>query len=174
MSTAETMDQQAMMEKWAKFATPGPAHERFKKLVGKWNANVKFWFTPDAPPSESQGISTFKLIFGGRYMVQEFEGTAMGQPFTGMGISGFDNFRREYFDTWLDSMGTSIMVSWGTETNGTVEFKGTVDDFMTDRRDVPARSVASWIDDNTHKVEMFCVAPNGQEFQNMEIIFTRA
>lgn len=177
MSPPETMSPEmaAKMEQWAKFAQPGEGHKHFARLAGKWSAAVKFWFTPDAPPSESVGSAEFRLIFGGRFLVQEFKGRAMGQPFEGQGLTGFDNFRQEYISTWIDSMGTCLMITRGTAgaDGNTIDYRGTHDDPATGRKDVPMRSVARFEGDDTHIVEMYCTDPSGKEFQNMEIVYKR-
>ena len=49
------------------------------------------------------------MILGGRYLEQRYEGTMMGQPFSGIGVTGFDNYKKKFVSTWVDSMGTAIM-----------------------------------------------------------------
>ena len=173
MGATETMDQQHMMDRWAKYGTPGPEHDHFKKLVGKWDAKIKFWMSADAPPHVGAGVSEFEVVFAGRYMVQRYKGESMGMPFEGIGISGFDRYRGEFFDTWFDSMGTSFMMSRSKDKGDRKEFKSLMDDPVGDRRDVHMRTVASWKGSDTHIIEMFCVGHDGKEFQNMEIVFTR-
>ena len=43
---------------------------------------------------------------GGRYLHGMFKGTAMGQPFEGASVSGYDNTKKKYFNVWVDSMST--------------------------------------------------------------------
>ena len=38
----------------------------------------------------------------------------MGMPFTGYSVSGYDNARKIYVGTWIDSMSTWILNSKGT------------------------------------------------------------
>ena len=38
----------------------------------------------------------------------------MGQPFSGVGIDGYDNLRKKYVTTWIDTMGTGIFSMEGT------------------------------------------------------------
>jgi hypothetical protein len=35
----------------------------------------------------------------------------MGMPFEGLGYTGYDNVKKQYFGTWIDSMSTGIMTS---------------------------------------------------------------
>ena len=46
-------DMMAMMMELAK---PGDNHKLLEGVVGKWSYAVKFWMSPDAPPSESTGF----------------------------------------------------------------------------------------------------------------------
>ena len=106
-------EEAAMMEAWMKAATPGPHHARLQKSVGDWKTMVKVWHGA-GEPQVSEGKSTIKSILGGRYVEEHFEGMAMGQPFTGRGISGYDNVTKRYTSLWMDSMSTSILFFEGT------------------------------------------------------------
>jgi uncharacterized membrane protein len=59
-------------------------------MAGDWDAVVKTWMGPGEPEA-SRGYSANKMILGGRYLLQEYEGGAMGKPFQCMGITGYDN-----------------------------------------------------------------------------------
>src|SRR5881398_962772 len=39
-------EEQAMMDKYMKAATPGPEHQQMAKMVGKWNLKVTAWMAP--------------------------------------------------------------------------------------------------------------------------------
>lgn len=90
-------------------------------------------------------------------------------------LTAFDNFRQEYINTWIDSMGTCLMISRGTASadGNVINYQATMDDPATDRKDLPMRSVARFEGDDTHIVEMYCTDPSGKEFQNMEIVYKR-
>lgn len=102
-----------MMEKWKEFATPNENHKVLDTLVGSWDHTVKWWMSPGGNPEESKGTSEIKWIMGGRYLQQLVQGTSMGQPFEGMGITGYDNAKKEYNSIWIDNMGTGIMMTTG-------------------------------------------------------------
>jgi len=38
----------------------------------------------------------------------------MGMPFEGIGINGYDNLKKKFVSTWIDNMGTMIVMSTGT------------------------------------------------------------
>jgi hypothetical protein len=165
----------AMMAKWEAFKTPGEPHAGFEKLVGTWTATTTFWTTPDAPPTTGEGTAEFKTILGGRYLVQEYTGDFQGETFHGMGITAYNNFRKEYEDIWIDDMGTGIFTSRGNfdESGKVLTMRGKADDPMSGRKDVPVRNVMTHTDENTQKMEMYGADPSGKEFKSMEIVYTR-
>jgi len=83
-----------MMKKAEAARTPGPAHQALEPLVGDWNAEVKMWMAPDAPPTITKGTAKSTLTLKGHFVQQEFNGEFMGKPFRGMSFTGYDNVRR--------------------------------------------------------------------------------
>jgi hypothetical protein len=160
---AAPVDQQAMMAKWMEFATPGEAHKALAPKVGRWNLKVKA-FNPGQPPEESMATSEIKWIMDGRFLQDTTSGTAMGQPFSGMGLAGYDNLKKQYFSTWMDNMGTGVMVSTGhyDPASKTFTFKGTMPDVMAGKY-MPSRSVEKWIDNDHSVVQMYQTDSNGKD-----------
>ncbi|MEO1615720.1 MAG: DUF1579 domain-containing protein [Planctomycetota bacterium] len=106
--------QAEMMDKWMKFAEPGPPHEQFKRLVGKWTTvSEEYQSNPDNPP-KSEGTAEFELIMGGRYLKTNYAASFSGMPMEGMGIQGYDNQQKKYVGMWIDNFGTGILTSTGT------------------------------------------------------------
>ena len=80
------MDQQAMMELWQKLAQPGEPHKLFASIAGNYTTHTKEWMEPGKPPVEADGTSESKMLLDGRFLYQEYHGSMMGQPFSGIGI----------------------------------------------------------------------------------------
>ena len=170
---AGQMDEKAMMEAMAKYSTPGPEHKALEQFVGTWDANVKMWMAPGAPPQESTGTAENKMALGGRFLEQHYEGTFMNQPFTGMGYTGYDLYKKQYIGTWMDSMGTSIMNSTGTaDASGTMTFTGKMDDPVA-KKTQPFKETMRVVDNDHHVFEMWSPGPDGKMFKMMEITYTR-
>jgi hypothetical protein len=106
--------EQAMMEAWTKYMTPGEHHQKLAEKAGDWNYFGKMWQAPGAEPVEFEGTGTIKTLMGGRYIVERVEGPFMDQQFRGMGIFGYENLTRTYVGAWIDNMGTGIMRYEGT------------------------------------------------------------
>ena len=173
--TEEELDpakhQQMMMEKWAEFMTPGPAHKVLDTKVGHWDVVI----TSYDPPSESKGTSDFRWIMDGRYLEQKAEASFDGAPFHGLGISGFDNLKRAYVSTWVDNMGTGLVNAEGTYAPETRTFTYTADapDLLSGKY-VKSRSTETFVDDDHMKVEFFGKGPEGKEIKMMELAYSRS
>src|SRR5688572_20287592 len=90
----------AMMEAMMKASTPGAPHKMLEGMVGTWDAKISMWMMPGADPMTSTGVAESKMIFGGRFVEQRFKGDFMGVPFEGLGYTGYDNVKQQYFSTW--------------------------------------------------------------------------
>jgi hypothetical protein len=171
---AKKMDMDpAMMEAMMKAGMPGPAHKMLDGMAGSWDTKVTSWMMPGSEPMVSNGTSENKWIMGGRYMEQRFKGDFMGMPFEGLGYTGYDNVKKQYFGTWVDNMSTGMMTSVGTGGSGnTMTFKGTYADPMTGK-DVTCEEKVTVIDNDHTVFEMWAPGPDGKMFKSMEITYSR-
>ncbi len=175
-STAPAQDdkyQEEMNKAWTEYMTPGPMHELLSKGTGEWTGDIKMWMDPDQPPTESKGTSTIKPILGGRYFEGTYTGEFGGMPMDGREITGYDNAKKIFFNTWIDNFGTGMMYMEGTydDSTKTFTYTGNSVDPMTGN-EIPIRQTINLIDDDHHRMEMY-MTDNGQEFKTMEINFTR-
>ena len=169
----QSAEEQEMMKKWMAYATPGAGHKFLNHLVGEWETHMKSWMKPGEEPTVTKGEAKGKLILGGRYLKVAHKGTVMGMPFEGFSIGGFDNFTKKYFATWVDNMGTGIMLSRGTlDASGKVLTETSeVDDIFTGEK-VRTRQVTTILSADKIKFEMF-MGPAEKEFKNMELFYVR-
>jgi hypothetical protein len=163
----------AMMEAMMKAATPGPQHKMLDGMAGTWTTKATMWMMPGADPVTGDGMTENKWVMGGRYMEQRFTGSMMGMPFEGIGYTGYDNVKKQYFGTWMDNMGTGIMMSTGkVNTDGTMTFTGTYPDPMTGKEQTMEEKIR--VIDADHTVfEMWGPGPDGKMFKTMEIAYSR-
>ena len=96
-----------------------------------------------------------------------------GGAFTGIGVTGYDNYTKKYVSTWMDSMGTGIfrMEGTGSADGRTITQKGSHEDPMQGRMN--HRAVTKIVDDNTEVFEMYNTGKDGKETKMMEITYTR-
>ena len=167
------MDMQAMMETYKKLATPGDPHKQLASLAGSWTTKTKEWMEPGKPPMESAGTAELKMLLDGRFLQQEYGGDMMGQPYSGIGVTAYDNLRKRYVSTWMDTMGTGIFVMEGTASadGKTITLKGQHAEpgggLMTHR--------AIWkiVDNNNQTFDMYGTHKHGKEMKMMEITYTK-
>jgi hypothetical protein len=171
---AAAPDQEAMMKAWTAYMTPGEPHARLAKLAGSWTTVTKSWMDPAQPPEETTGTCEFRMVLGGRYLEQRFEGSMMGQPYSGIGYTGFDNVKKKYEAYWIDSAGTGMLVMSGTrEAAGKkTVYTGSMLD-PTNGKNVPIRSVDTEIDDDSFLFELWMTGPDGKMAKSMEMTYRR-
>lgn len=170
---SKQMDPQAMMELYQKLATPGEPHKLLAGLAGSWTTQTKEWMEPGKPPIESAGTADMKMVLEGRFLQQEFTSTMMGQPYTGIGTTAYDNLRKKYVSTWIDSMGTGIFVMEGTASadGKTITLKGSHPE--PGGGQMTHRAVWKIVDANTQTFDMYGTHGHGKEMKMMEITYTR-
>ncbi|PIQ86635.1 MAG: hypothetical protein COV74_03995 [Candidatus Omnitrophica bacterium CG11_big_fil_rev_8_21_14_0_20_45_26] len=168
-------DQEAKMAKMEAMMAPGPEHALLADLEGEWSYTAKFWMTPDAQPEETTGTSDQYLIYDDRFLEQDIEGTWMEKPFEGTGILGYDRIRGEYVSTWFDNMATGIMTITGQydPATKTIHLSGTVACPMTGDKNQSVRVEYILTDEDHHAYHSYTIGPDGKEFKQMEIEYTR-
>ena len=172
---AADMMQDEATQKWMELAQPGDHHEILKKMAGTWDAETKMWMDPSAPAMESKATYEAKLILGGRYLEGQYKGEFMGQPFEGVDIFGYDNYKKKFVDNWIDSMGTGFAFSEGTinEAGDTITMMGKTPN-VVDGSTLYSKSVTKLVDKNTIRMEMYhAVAEDGEYTKALEIVYTR-
>jgi uncharacterized protein DUF1579 len=169
-----TPEQKAEMEAYMKAGTPGPQHQQLAATAGSYDLKVRSWHEAGQPPMEDTGTATRTMTLGGRVLVEEFSGSMMGGPFTGHGMTGYDNVTGKYWSTWNDSMSTGLMLSSGTcDAEGkSCAFTGSWNDPIK-KAPVKARMTSKWTSPTTEIFEMFGPGKDGKEMKMMEITYTK-
>ena len=167
------MDPQEMMEVWKKLGTPGEPHKLFASLAGSWTTTTKEWMEPGQPPTESTGTADMKMLLDGRFLYQEYNSQMMGQPFSGVGIDGYDNMTKKYVTAWIDTMSTGIFFMEGTASadGKTITLKGSHPEPGGGK--MTHRAVWKIVDDNTQTFDMYGTHHGGKEMKVLEIIYSR-
>src|SRR5687768_6066564 len=152
-----TPEMQKMMEAWQKASTPGPQHKQLvEHFVGTWNTKQTMWMDPSAPPTTETGkdVST---LFGDRHVRTEFNSQFMGQPFTGVAMTSYDNVTGKYIGSWIDSMSTGQFMAEGDYDPATKSytFRGEMADPMKAGAKIPVREVIRIVDKDNHVMEWY-------------------
>jgi hypothetical protein len=169
-------EMEAMMAKAKEAGTPGAGHEVLKTLAGDWTVTSRAWMPGDKKPQQSAGTSTLAWVLDGRFLRQDFKGNWGGQPFEGLGFLGYDNVKKEYVSTWMDSMSTGIAQAAGQydAATKTIKDQGSFSCPLTGEKNTPFRAEWKIVDANNMVYNMFAKGPDGKEFQSMELKYKRA
>jgi cytochrome c5 len=167
------MDEKAMMEAWAKANAPTEHHKHMEQMVGTWDCTIHSAMAPGAPETVSKGVWKSHMMFDGRYLHGTFEGEFSGMPFKGMSLMGYDNAKKMHYSLWIDSMSTSMAVSWGTcsDDGQKFEFKGEMTDAM-DGKTYKTREVYTFQSATSFTLEAF-MEVDGQEWKSMTIEYQK-
>ena len=172
-SDVEMGNEEDMMEKWMELIALGDEHKAMAEDVGTYSYVMTFWTHPGAEPAESKGTATIEAIMEGRYLVEKHNGEAMGMPFHGMSINGYDKLEKVYVSTWIDNLGTGIMKFTGQRnTEGELVSTTTAVNPMTGQREehrvVTKNNADGWTMDY-----YVAGAPGAKEFQSMHVEYMR-
>lgn len=164
------MDHNAQMEAMMKAATPGEHHKALGRYVGDWTYTMKFWEAPGQPPQSTDGTMHSEWMLGNRYVHSVYKGDMGGMPFEGHVTEGYNNVTKQYQGTWIDNMGTGIMISTGSCDEGHKVCTSTSEmvDPMSGKT-MTSREVVTWSGDNAFTMEMYMTPAGGQEMKAMEL-----
>jgi hypothetical protein len=159
-------------EQMQKLAAPAAEHEALKPMVGTFNAQVTSAAMDGSGKMESsKGVMTNELVLDGRFLQSRYDGSDM----KGIGYLGYDNAKKKYVATWMDTMSTMIMVMEGSaDASGKVITTTTQMNDPTSGKPVSLRCVTTVIDQDKHTYEMFMPGADGKEMKILSIVYTRA
>jgi hypothetical protein len=174
---------QAAMEAWMKTTRPGQEHKFLEQFAGEWDTTMRMWMDPNGKPSESKGSATLKMIHGGRFLHQESKGSMklpgpdgkmMDVPSGGMGVTGFDVYRKLYTFAWTDTMSTAILTGSGAlDRSGKIlTMFGQMDEPMTGETGKAVKYVTRASSPDKFTFEIYEVL-YGDPFKVVEVEYTR-
>jgi hypothetical protein len=177
-------DMEKMMQQMMELSKLNENHKLLASLDGTWNCNVKMWMDGDTSkkPEVSKSTAVRKSIMDGRYVIMDVTGK-MEMPgpdgkkkeitFKGQGTEGYDNVKKKFVGTWMDNMGTGIMMSEGDYDPTTKTFTYTGEMEVMPGMKQKIREVVK-ITDKDHMDFEYYEDRGGQEVKTMEIAYTRA
>lgn len=168
--SAQNMNDEEM-KAWQALMTPGENHAWLGQMAGDWTTHHTMWNGPDMPPETMEGKCSKKMILGGRFLESYHTGTMMGMPFEGLSRMGYDNGGKMYLENWIDNFGTGFLDGKGERKDNTLTMNGIYSSQMNGM-DITYRLVTTFIDKDSHKLEMYRGGPSG-EMKTMEIIYKR-
>lgn len=169
-ATAQTREE---MKKWMDYMTPSDVQKMMATWDGEWNETITMWMAPGAPEQKMEASCVNKMILGGRYQESKHSGNFNGMPFEGIGTLAWDNGGKYFINTWIDNMGTGVVVMEGTwdDATKTINLKGKMTDPMTGKS-ATIRETVKIIDENKQEVTQYA-EKDGKEFKSMQIVLTK-
>ena len=127
-----------------------PELKRLEAWLGTWDAEVTLM------GQTTKGSEVCRLDCGGNWLITEFSGSLMGQPFRGKGFTGFDASKGAYSGVWIDSSGSPMSVySNGQFAKDGKSLKAQVDGVGMDGKPARYEYLWSFPDSRTRTFEIF-------------------
>lgn len=162
----------ATMEAYERAGTPGEFHETLGLQVGEWDAEVRFWSEPGGEPSVMEATATIEWVMDGRFVRETVESEFMGQPFRGVGYTGYNNLTGEYEGSWMDNHSTALYRYTGErDDRGRLVFVSESVDPLSGQK-VKERSVWEMVSDDEMVARSYRLE-DGEEFLTMELRYSR-
>ena len=172
-----------MMKQMMELSKLNENHKLLASLDGTWDCNVKMWMDGDTSkkPEVSKSTAVRKSIMDGRYVVMDVtgkmempgpDGKKKEMTFKGQGTEGYDNVKKKFVGTWIDSMGTGVMMSEGDYDPATKTFTYTGEIEVMPGMKQKIREVVKLTDKDHMDFEWY-EDRGGQEMKTMEINYTK-
>jgi Protein of unknown function (DUF1579) len=179
-TTTASPNEAEMMKQMMELAKLNDNHKLLADFAGSWSTSVKM-MEPGKEPTVSKGSVTYKSIMNGRYVIGDHTGS-MKMPgadgkmkdftFKGMSTDGYDNVKQKFTSSWMDNMGTGILMFEGTYDPATKTFTYTGEMEVVPGMKIPVRSVVK-VTDKNHRTFEWYENRGGQEMKTLEIDYTR-
>ncbi len=164
----------AASKAWAK-AERTPAHERLDALVGKWDAEVRYWVGEGTEPIVSKGAVTREWTVNRLFLKEDAtHGSPSGETFGGISYYGFDPLSGEYQSTWMCELGAAMAHGAGAwdEATRTITLRGVEQNPIAGRA-MPFRCEIRIDGPRRHTLTMVYDLGNGAEHKAVEVVYTR-
>ncbi len=165
------MSPEQMMELMKKWSVTDEHHKELAWYVGTWDTEARCM---GAAPEK--GTAEFKWIMEGRWLSENAQGTLMGMPFQGYGVSGFDRFKKKWVTTWVSNMDTAMLRFEGVVVDPTGKVRVlwcNLDEYLTGEHDKPAKGVYRKIDEDKFVYELWDMAMGPEGGKVIEITYKR-
>ncbi len=160
------------MAKVNKAARLSAAHDRMKALAGTWDLQFKHRSGADDPWKTEHGTAVCTMELGGRYLLEKLQCTYNGMPYEGVRVHGYDNLEGDYFNIWMDTLGTWPVLSRGTkDENDVLRYHGRWKDTETPSGR-PFKTVAKRDGNDKWQLELFDTI-DGEEVKVLDATYTR-
>ncbi len=164
------IDTAAYSKAWKDYMTPGAPHAKLAGIAGKWQAIFAVYPVSGGDPFvyNLTGINT--MILEGKFLQVSFKGVMGGAPFESMATIGYDNNRKLYTSTWMDSMGTGVINLEGNMSADGEQLilVGKTREILTEK-EIEVKQVIRFLSDKTLSIEMYDKKAGAAEVKTVSI-----
>ena len=166
------MDPAEMMRRFQAAGRPGKFHAMLEPIVGEFDAVAELQ-GPEGVLT-SQGRTSNAWALGQRFVRQEYSGDVMGQSFSSLSFTGYDNVAGRFQGVSMDEMSSGMFISAGTATDDgkTITFVGEATDPVTNAPREYKR-ILRIVGDDSHVLEMFEPNERDELVRTTTITYTR-
>jgi hypothetical protein len=163
--------QRRMMES----VMPNRFHKKLERLLGEWDVDLRMWMAPDAAPMASKGTSKWTWLYEGKWVQGNSEMSMMGMGFKSQWTMGYDNFKKKYVASGVNSMETALRTSEGNfgKDDNVLYTYGFVDEYTTGEHDKTAAIVFRFEGADRFTIEIHDLSIGIENAKVMEMVHTR-
>jgi Protein of unknown function (DUF1579) len=168
-------DPMAMFGDSAAYLTPNENHKWLAQFLGEWDVTMRLTMVPGGPPMESKGKSSARWLMDGRWLLHESEVDMFGQKVKNHWILGYDNFKKKYVSTRVNSFETCIAASEGfrDQSGNVLNLYGTIDEYLTGEHDKMVRYALRALSPDHSILEVHDLAIGETNTKVLEFEYTR-
>lgn len=144
---------------------PTEHHGHFKDMEGEWDATMKMM------EMEVPGVEKNEVVCGGLWLKTEYESELMGQPFEGLGLTGYDPEKGKYVMMWIDSGSMTWIISEGDLEGTTMTLWSMMPNMSGEM--VKTKMVEEMPDKDTRILTFSQKGEDGKDVETMSISYKR-
>lgn len=159
-------------------------HDRLDILVGTWAVKGQFEAGPEGASETVSGTMINAWELAGRWLKQTYVGNSPSfGPITGIGYLGYDIAHKRYTASWIDTLSTGMVMSFGEfdEARNTFRLSSLIQTPGPTREDgtpgpglrLEQTQIIRIVNPDAYQVTMTLTGPDGKPFQTGTLQYTR-
>ena len=154
---------------------PNRFHKKLERFLGEWDLEMRMWMSADRPPMTSKGSAKWSWLYEGKFVQGDVDAPLMGMPMRVRTVMGYDNFKKKYVSSVVNSLETSLRTFEGNhgKDENTLFLYGFVDEYTTGEHDKTAAAVYRFDGPDRITMEVHDLAIGLENARVFEWVMTR-
>lgn len=163
------------MKRLMEACKPSSHHKELERLIGSWDTEISMWMEPSAPPMKSKGTAECKWLVEGKWIVTDAKGSFMDTSIQSHAVMGYDNFKRHFVFSQVDSFQTAMFHSEGNfdQAGNALITYGVIDEPMDGENDKPVKRVWRFDGKDRFVIEVHDLGIGETNTKVIEYVYTR-